>query len=72
MTKWGMRPGVAHNPDPTFAQAEARIMAKARSRAKFAASLVFRILEMMGYRVCGEIALQDNQGNVFHIENGGK
>lgn len=68
MTKRGMSPGVAHNPDPTFSQAEANITAKARSRAKYFASLFFRIAELTRFRI-KDITLADEAGNVFYVKN---
>ncbi len=72
MTKWGMRPGVARNPDPTFAKAEAHITAKARRKAARVVYVMSRVAQLAKFQVVGAIALKDEDGNVFHIENGGK
>ena len=68
MTKWGMRPGVAHNPDPTFVKAEAHITGKERNRARHVATVMKAIAELAGYKVIGEITLKDRRENVWHME----
>jgi hypothetical protein len=69
MTKWGMKPSVSQNPDPTFTQAAAHITGEQKKRARFAASLIFRMMELAGYTVCGRITLKDNKGNEYSVEN---
>ncbi len=68
MTKWGMRPGVAHNPDPTFSKAEAQIAGKERNRARHIATVMKAVAELAGYRVAGEITLIDHRRNVWHMK----
>lgn len=68
MTKWGMRPGVAHNPDPTYTKAEAHITGKERNRARHIATVMKAVAELAGYRVAGEITLIDHRRNVWHMK----
>lgn len=68
MTKWGMKPSVAQNPDPTFTQAAAHIMGKERNRARYVATVMKAAAELAGYKVMGEITLKDRRENVWHIE----
>lgn len=68
MTKWGMKPGVSQNPDPTFTQAAAHIMRKERNRARYVATVMKAAAELAGYKVMGEVTLKDRRENVWHIE----
>lgn len=72
MTKRGLPPGIAHNPDPTFSQASANITQKARRKAQRVVYVMSRVAEIAKYQVVGEIALKDENGNLFHVENGGR
>ncbi len=72
MTKQGLLPGIAHNPDPTFQAANANITQKARRKAQRVAYVMSRVAEIAKYQVVGEIALKDENGSIFHVENGGR
>lgn len=66
--KQGLRPGVAHNPDPTYTKAEAHITGKERNRARHIATVMKAVAELAGYRVAGEITLIDSRRNVWHMK----
>ncbi len=68
MTKQGLRPSVAHNPDPTFTKAAANITGKERNRARHVVTVMKATAELAGYKVIGEVTLRDGRGNVWRME----
>lgn len=75
MTKRGLLPGVAHNPDPTYTQAAANIRREEKRNEQVAAFRIFRavrdFLTAMGYRLGSEFIIQNEAGHRFRFNQKG-
>lgn len=63
----GMRPSVAHNPDPTYKKVAVKVTGEERNKARHIATVMKAVAEIAQYKV-KEITLIDSRGNTWHME----